>query len=251
MKTFLVITLLGLSFSVPAQTVAKMPDSIRRMVDEYNGLKRPNSSTVSKTAYTAEDIDQRIKDKLVKLALKNDEITTADANIKIAEINRKKANSSLLSSINLGGNVNEFVVNNSPQANFFPKYNLQLAVPLDIFAKNKQEKRVADQNIVIANAQKMLLQKNIKSRVLILYATYKENKLQVELQKIANEEDITAYENAQKDFKDDVISLEQLNKIYRGTILEKAVLAEKEKNLDIATIQLEEIIGVSIKTVIP
>lgn len=236
--------------SISAQTVAKMPDSIRHIVDEYNGVITSSSRpSVNKASYIV-DSDQVIKDKLIKLALKNDAITAADANITIAEINRKKANSSFLSSISIGGNVNEFVVDNSPQANFFPKYNLNVGIPLDIVARSKQEKHVADQNIIITNAQKELLKKNIKARVLILYATYKEKKHQVELQRIANEDDATGYENAQKDFKDEVISLEQLNKMYRGMILQKAVLVEKERDFDIATIQLEELIGVPVQSVL-
>jgi outer membrane protein TolC len=251
MKIFFLIVLLSVTSGITAQTVAKIPDSIRRVVDEYNGVRTTvTKPTTANANYNLVDSDQIIKNKLIKLALKSDEITGADANIKIAEINRKKANSSLLSSFVLGANANEFVVSNSPQANFFPKYNFGVQVPLDIFARNKAEKGIADQNIISTKAQKDLLEKNLKARVLILYATYKEKKQQVELQKIANEEDLLAYENAQRDFKDEIISLEQLNKIYRGTIIEKAVLAEKERDFEIAKIQLEELIGVPIEKVL-
>src|SRR5690606_17872625 len=144
-------------------SLSKMPDSVRKAVDEYNGVGQ-----VVKTPQPALS-DDAIKEKLVKLALKNNaEVTAADANIRIAEISRKRANTSMLSSVNLGANANEFVINNSPAANFFPKYNIGVSIPLDLFAKNKAEKQTANQMITINTAQKEVIEKSIRAKVLIL-----------------------------------------------------------------------------------
>lgn len=243
MRTLLISLLCFTITSVYAQTVAKMPDSVRRAVDEYNGVNRaPQTNGVPD--------DEVIKGRLVKLALKNAQLTAADANVEIAEIARKKAGSSILSSVNLGGNVNEFVINNSPAANFFPKYNAGVSIPLDLFAKTKAEKRTANQTIIVNKAQRDLVEANLKSRVLIQYEVYKERKEQVRLQKIAMEDDLAAYERAQKDFQEDAITLEELNKIYKTSITEKSFLAAKERDLQIAVLQLEEIIGVPLSSVI-
>jgi hypothetical protein len=64
------------------------------------------------------------------------------------------------------------------------------------------------------------------------------------------EDDIAAYVRAQKDFKENNIMIEELNRIYKTSIVEKAILATKEKDLNVAIIQLEEIIGTPIKTVL-
>ena len=215
-----------------------MPDSVRKAVDEYNGVGQ-----VVKTPQPALS-DDAIKEKLVKLALKNNaEVTAADAQIRIAEISRKRANSSMLSSVNLGANANEFVINNSPAANFFPKYNIGVSIPLDLFAKNKAEKQTANQMITINTAQKELVEKSIRAKVLILYETYKEKKQLVELQKMAMEEDIAAYEKAQQDYAENIITLEDVNKIYKASVNEKSILATKQKEFNIAVIELEEAIG--------
>lgn len=243
MKIFLICMIIISGNSLWAQSLAKVPDSVRKVVDDYNMV---NKTAVSNSSNLI-DNEEILKDKLVKLAFKNAGITAADANIRIAEISRKKANSSFLSSVNLGANVNEFVVNNSPAANFFPKYNLGVTIPLDLFAKNKAEKNTADQMIIFNTSQKELLKANIKARVLMQYETYKEKKELVELQKMAMEEDIDAYERAQQDFKDEVITLEELNKIFKLSVYEKAILSTKEKDLRIAIIQMEEIIGVPIQ----
>ena len=248
MKMYISLLFLVFSNITLAQSLSKMPDSVRKVVDEYTGVRRTDA--VQKTVAAEGNIidnDDQVKAKLVKLALKNIEITEADANIRIAEISRKKANSSMLSSINLGGNANEFVIKNSPQANFFPKYNLAISIPLDLVARNKAEKRTADQMIIISEAQKERLEKSLRAKVLVAYETYKEKKELVQLQKISMEDDIAAYERAQIDFKDEAITLEELNKIYKSSVVEKSFLASKEKDLNIAIIQLEEIIGVPLE----
>jgi outer membrane protein TolC len=238
MKMFLFVYFFTLIGQVYSQSLNKVSDSTRNLVNEYKG----NKKTLSE--------DERIVEKLLKLALKNPQIASADANLKIAEISRKKAGSSLLNSISAAGNINEFTINGTAAAAFYPKYNLGIIVPFDIFARTQAEKNSADQMIIINTSQRLLIEANLKARVLIQYELYKEKKQLVELQKIAMEDDIAAYVRAQKDFKENNIMIEELNRIYKTSIVEKAILATKEKDLNVAIIQLEEIIGTPIKTVL-
>ena len=191
-----------------------------------------------------------IKARLILLAYNNAQAVAADGSIHIAEIARRKANSSFLSSINIGGNVNEFVINNSPAANFFPKYNFGLFIPLDMFARARAEKRTADEMIIISKAQKALVNEGLKARVLIKYEVYKEKKELLELQRINTGDDLADYEKAQKDYKDDVITIEDVNRVYKAYITSKGNLASKVKDLNIAVLEIEEIIGVPLRTVL-
>lgn len=191
-----------------------------------------------------------IKAKLIFLVLNNGEAVAADANVRIAKIARKKANSSILGSVNLGGNVNEFVINNSPAANFFPKYNFGLTIPLDMFAKNRAEKRTADEMIIINTSQKALVNEALKAKVLSQYETYKEKKELLELQLILTEDDNAAYEKAQKDYKAELVTIEDVNRVYRQLIISRSTLASKQKELNVAIIEIEEMIGVPLKTVL-
>lgn len=247
MKKYLII-ILFYGHNTTAQTLSKMPDSIRKIVDNYNGVgnfsKKPKIPNVE---LSDEDI---IKEKLLYFALNNDQIKEAAANVLISKIARKKANTSMLSSVTLGANINEFAITNSKVATLFPKYNLGLAVPLDIFARNKAEKNTADQLILTSEFQKKLLESNLKSKVLIQYETYKEKLALLQYQKISMEDNLADYELAQKNFKDAIITMDELNKIYRALTGEKAFLATKEKDLNIVIIQLEEIIGVPLKSVL-
>ncbi|MFT3980389.1 MAG: TolC family protein [Ferruginibacter sp.] len=245
MKLFVLALLVCCSNIVFAQSLSKMPDSVRKTVDEYNGLNQPPPAAARTVSKMTDD--NVIKERLVKLAIKNNpEMRVADANIEVAEIARKKANSTVLSSVNLGGNANEFVINNSPQANFFPKYNIGVSIPLDLFAKAKAEKKTADQQIEINNAQKELKERSIRTKVLTLYEIYKEKKEQVELQKIAMEDDIAAYEKAQQDYAANAITLAELNKMYKASINEKSVLTLKQREMNVAIIDLEDAIGTTL-----
>jgi outer membrane protein TolC len=230
------------------QSISRVPDSVRKKIDQYNGVSQPMQAmqkSAKKIILSEEDL---IKEKLIALALNNPEVKAANATIVIAETARKKANSSLLSSVNIGANLNEFALTNSTIASLFPKYNLGLSIPLDIFAKSKAEKKTADQNIAINKYQKQQVEAFLKAKVLVQYEVYKEKKELLQFQKRSMEDDIAAYEKAQKDFKDEVITLEELNKIYKVSIAERGVLVSKEKDLNIAILQLEEIIGVPLKT---
>ena len=247
MKKYLIVILFYGHIST-AQTISKMPDSIRKIVDNYNGVSNlSKKSRIQDVVIKEEDI---IKEKLVDFALNNDQIKSAATNILISRIARKKANTSLLSSVTLGANINEFAITNSKVATLLPKYNLGLAVPLDIFARNKAEKNTADQLILISEFQKKLLESNLKAKVLVQYEIYKEKLSLLQYQKISMEDNLADYELAQKKFQDAIITIDELNKIYRALTAEKAFLATKEKDLNIAVIQLEEIIGVPLKAVL-
>lgn len=248
MKKILFIFFVLFANRIVAQSLNKMPDSVRKAVDEYNGVTDTYINKKAKRA--ASESDKDIVEKLMALALNNPQMKAADANITIAEIARKKANSSMLSSVNVGGNLNEFVISKPQLAIFTPKYNVGVSIPMDIFAKAKAEKKTADQVILFNKSQKEQLEEYLKTRVLIQYENYKEAKAQVEYQKISMEDDIAAYESAQKKFKDDAISLEDLNKIYKSSISEKGFLASKQKNLNLAIIELEQTIGVKLSAVL-
>ncbi len=236
MKLFFFCCFLIFTEIACAQRIQQVPDSLR---PKFNNAQQ------------AIDTEQEIKNHLVRLALKNPVFTSDDAAIEIAELNRKKANSSWLSSVNMGANINEFVINNSPAGNFYPKYNLGLLVPLDIYSRNKNERKVGDQNIIIANAVKQQRMNEIKAETLIRYENFKEQKELVNLQKVSTDNNYSDYLAAQTNYADGTIAVDVLNKIYQGYVLEQFKLITFKKQLNVAIIQLEEIIGVPLSRALP
>ena len=234
MKIVFLVCFLFFGNQIFAQRIAQVPDSLR---------KQPVVQAV--------DEDAAIKAHLVKLAQKNPTFLSDDATIEIAELNRKKANSSWLSSVVIGGNLNEFSINNSPAGNFYPKYNFGVQIPLDIYARNKNERKVGDQNIIIANAAKADRMNRVKAETLIRYENFKEQRELSNLQKISVDNNYSDYLAAQSNFADNVITVDVLNKIYQGYVLEQFKLVELKKELNVAVIQLEEMIGMPLAKAIP
>lgn len=234
MKIIFLVCVLFLGNQIFAQRIAQVPDSLR---------KQPVVQPV--------DEDAAIKARLVKLAQKNPAFIADDAAIEIAELNRKKANSSWLSSVVIGGNLNEFSINNSPAGNFYPKYNFGVQIPLDIYARNKNERLVGDQNIIIAAAAKADRMNRVKAETLIRYENFKEQRELVNLQKISVDNNYSDYLAGQSNFADNAITVDVLNKIYQGYVFEQFKLVQLKKQLNVAVIQLEEMIGIPLAKAIP
>ena len=90
MKTVMLIFILAITSKTNAQSLSRMPDSVRKVIDQNNGVSK------GKVNLPIEKYNEdQIKSKLIKLALQSAQIAAADANISIAEIERRKANSSL------------------------------------------------------------------------------------------------------------------------------------------------------------
>ena len=240
---FLVFSVFGLS--VFAQRINQVPDSLRKKPTvPVRGKISKIDPAINDRPITADD---EIKARLIKLVLSNPQVAIDDANVEIALLNRKKASTSWLSSLSVTGNVNEFVINNSPAANFFPKYNLGVAIPFDIFSKSSNEKKVGNENIKIANALKIQNENILKAEVLSRYETFKEQKDLLALQNITVENHLSDYQAAQKNFSDGLITIEELNKFYQAYISEKVKVISINKEFNIAKILLEQLIGLPVE----
>jgi outer membrane protein TolC len=246
MKKIILLVFLFSGNRIIAQSLGNMSDSVKV---ESNKLSK-TSKSISSTLYSTLKDDEAIKEKLISLALANPGIAIAISNINNAEIAKRKAKTSILSAVNLGGNLNEFVISNPQAAAFFPKYNFGLNLPLDLFARNKAAKKTAQEMLLIAKAQKEELENNLRTRVLVQYEIYKQEKTLLQLKKISLEDASGNYEKAQKDFQNETITLDDLNKIYKIALSEKEQLVSKEKDFNIAVIMLEDLVGVKLKTII-
>ncbi|MBC7866103.1 MAG: TolC family protein [Gloeobacteraceae cyanobacterium ES-bin-316] len=246
-NVFLIITnLLGILTLSFGQRIPQVPDSVRK---NYKILQA-NSSAKNNIDYSLLNKDSLIKSRLIVLALANPAMNIANANVRISEADLARAKTSWLGSFTLGANVNEFVISGSAAASFFPKYNLGLIVPFDIFSKLKRDKTVAKENLTINDEYLKEKEKELIALVLIAYETYKEKKEIVFLQRNSIEYDFSAYEAAKTSYADGDAALEDMNKVHQAYLNEKAKLVSKEKELNVSIILLEQIIGVPLSEVI-
>lgn len=245
--TILLVTVL-IHGGLVAQRIGNRPDSTRKRVPVNPALQSKYVKKVIDPATINQD--SIIKIKLVELAMHNSSIDILDANIRNAETDLTQAKSSWLSSVSLGANINEFVIQGSPGASLFPKYNLGVAIPFDIVARTKRNKKVGEENVYITQKVKEGKVQALKTEILIRYESYKEKKEQVRLQKISMDNDYQAYLSAQIDFANGNILLDVMNKVYQNYIGEQAKLVTRERDLNVAILQLEEYIGMSLDAAI-
>jgi outer membrane protein TolC len=240
-KWFFVIVLLSTNILVQGQVSEK---------NQANKQTNPKStgqvSALPVQANGAAISDSAIKEGLVEIVMKNPAIKISDANIAIAKANLRKAKSSFLNSVQLSGNINEFVVNGSDAANFYPKYNVGVFLPMDVFSRVKAEKNVAAQNLNISNELKETKIREVKAAVLILYENYKEQKELVRLQRISMEPDLQSYLSAQKNYSEGVIQIDELNLAYQAYLNQQSKLVSKERDLNVAIYELEQLLGISL-----
>lgn len=223
-----------------AQRIPQVPDSVRK---KYQDM-RNETLNANKVDISSLNQDSLIKEKLVKLAEQNPAISIADANIRIADADVARSKLSWLSALNAGANINEFVIQGSQAASFFPKYNLGLIVPFDILSRYKRDKKVANENLLINYEIKKDKQQTLRTAVLVAYENYKEKNEIVLIQKSYIEYEYSAYEAAQKSYADGEISLEDMNKTHQAYLTEKSKLVTHQKELNISIIQIEQLIGV-------
>jgi len=191
-----------------------------------------------------------IREKLVALALQNPTYEQSDRRVNVAEHNLRKAKGSWLSLFSAQGNLNELSIKQGsgtlPEgALFFPRYNFQLNLPLDFFSAKSNDVKVARENLLIAEAEKNERYRRIRREVLSKYEDYLMHKEMLELQTRMMQAEYTKYKLAEKDFEDNLINADAFNKAEAAYFEQQIRKSELQRNLNVAKLELEEMIGIS------
>ncbi len=195
--------------------------------------------------------DSVLRERLIALAMQNPSIQNRDARVNASEYQYRKSKSTWLEAISLQGNVNEFVVNNSPNASFFPKYNVGIALPLNLIGKSTNEKKSAREMVKVAEAEKLEETRRVKKEVLIRYENYKEKKDIYEINKRLTIGRKTTYTSLQKEFAEGTIEkIEEVNKGNQDVLDQEITERASRRDYLVAILELEELIGVELSTVI-
>jgi outer membrane protein TolC len=194
--------------------------------------------------------DSLIKDTLIKMAMAYPAIAQGQELVNLEKYSLKRAKSAWLDMVSIQGNINEFVINKSDNANFFPKYNLGLNMPLGIFGRTSAEVNMAKSRIGVANARKDMEVRALKKDVLSRYETYKEKRQLLELQQSIAIDQSDKYKIIQRQYSNDKVELAKVNEGYQDYLRELSKMHTLEKDLNIAELELEELIGADLPAVI-
>ncbi|PWT75997.1 MAG: hypothetical protein C5B59_07590 [Bacteroidetes bacterium] len=196
-----------------------------------------------------------IRERLVQLALQNPTYEMADHMVALQEYTVKLAKGNWLNILVASANVNEFTVNQLTGSStgaqyFYPKYNIGLNVPMDLFSRQRNNVRIAKENYMIAQAQKNDRFRQIKAEVLTHYEDYLMGQQMLDLQAQVTQDAFTLYKRSEKDFQDGIIKLEEFNKGYENWAAAQTKKLTLQRNVNVTKIEIEKMIGVKFDDVL-
>jgi outer membrane protein TolC len=195
-----------------------------------------------------------IREKLVRLALQNPAYEMVDHANTAASYQIKIAKAGYLGLFSAQGNLNEFTisppkVNNGAYPYYYPKYNLALNVPFDIFTRTPNNVKIARENYYITTAAKNQKFREIKADVLTKYENYLLAKQLVELQGRITQGEYATLKRAESDFAENLIKLDDVERAQKSFIIEQVKSLTLQKDLNLSKIEIEKVIGVEIEDV--
>lgn len=211
-----------------------------------------NSSTYRATNADTSRITD-IREKLVLLAMQNPNFEIADRKVNIGQYTLNRAKGAWLGILAASGNLNELSIKGNSGANgslYFPRYNFSLNLPLDFFSAKKNDVKIARENLYIAKAEKNIQYRSLRREVLAKYEDYLMHKEKLELQSRRTQTEYTKYKIAEKDFEDNQVEAEEFNKAESNYLDQQMRKSEMQRNYNVAKLELEEMIGVTIEEVI-
>jgi outer membrane protein TolC len=221
------------------------------MFAQANGAENsvPASNTASPQDSTKSGPD--IREKLVLLALQNPEFEIADRKVSIANHELKRSRTKFLGNIAGTVNYNEFSIKkNSNVPNFYPRYNIGVSLPLDLFITRSQDISIARENLSIAEATKKQQLQEVKGIVLTSYEDFLMHQQKLDFQNRITQDVNLVYLTAEKDFSQGIITQAEYNIAYKTWSDEQSRKAEFQRNYNVAKIQLESLIGMTLEQAI-
>jgi len=222
------------------------------------GQSRP-SSQPNKNSRQSSLVDTTritdIRERLVQLALQNPLYELADLTVRSAKYTLSSAKASWLGIITVSGNINEFTlfpneVAGNQALTLYPRYNIGAYVPLDIFWKIPNNVKIARTNMQMAQATKNDRFRQIKAEVLTKYEDYLMEKQLLDFQVQVAQDQYALYKRAEKDYADGIVKLEDFDNTYRTWAIEQTKKLNYQRNLNVAKIEIERIIGVRFEDVL-
>jgi outer membrane protein TolC len=209
-------------------------------------LAQKNNSTYHRTD-TSKVFD--IREKLVQLAMQNPTYEVTDRTVNKSLYELRKARGSWLGAVGVSGNVNEFSIKQQQAgvANFYPRYNLSVNIPLDLFTTKSNDVKIARENYLIAEATRNEKFREIRAQVLTLYEDYVMYKQKLESQIRITQDETIVYNTKERDFQDGIINQEEFTKYSKALEESKLLKGEYQRNLNVAKIAIEQMIGMSLE----
>lgn len=195
-----------------------------------------------------------IREKLVQLAMQNPAYEIVDHAALAASYQVKIAQSGYLGLVAAQGNINEYTVNPPKYNNqtvpfYYPKYNLGINIPFNVFTTVPNTTKIAKENYYIATAKRNEKFREIRADVLTKYENYLLARQLVELQGKIVQGEYATLKRLESDFAENLIKLEEVEREQKVYINEQVRGLTLQKDFNVTKIELEKVIGVRIEDV--
>lgn len=208
---------------------------------DYNKIILPrNSESIS------------IEERLVQLAWQNNpESEIARKNIGISEYQVNRAKWDWLNRVIISGNVNEFTIDqDNDRAQFFPRYNFAVNVPLGILIKQPIETKIARQQLYVEQEKLNVNKLQIRAEVLKRYETYKRDLQIANLIGEILSETKTLYDKVNQEIIDGLRPVDDSYDVSERLKNANIDKINADSKVNIAKLSVEEMIGIKLEEVI-
>ncbi len=191
-----------------------------------------------------------VREKLVDLAMQHPEVAINEAQMSIAENNLKRAKMSWANVFFAQFNLNEFTINGSPNAAFWPKYNFGINMPFDVVSRTKAEIKNARENIDITTAMREDTYRKLRAEVLSRFEDYLFHREMYEMSSVVVDEAYTSFLSMQEKYKIGDVSDIDYSITFRQFNDAKMRQREKERDMNVSKLDVERLIGVKLEEVL-
>jgi|1048.fasta_scaffold00036_25 outer membrane protein TolC len=189
-----------------------------------------------------------VAEKLAELGAKNFMIQSAGKSVEMAQEDVKKAKSMWFNHVSPNFNLNEFTIArtlgmNNQLNSFWPRYNINLSLPLGMFAGNKSAVNKSKIAVEQAKLNQETIILNIKRNIRVYYQDYISNKYLLALQESLLQDEKILLDRVNTMFENNQVDLEiftAATKKYNDLLAKKINLL---KEINYAIYNLEEILG--------
>lgn len=224
MKKLILLVLVGIYMHVGAQSI-------------INDISNPGFS-----------LQDPVAEKLAELGAKNFMTQSAGKLVEMAEQDVTKAKSIWFNHVTPNFNLNEFTLArtlgiNTQLNSFWPRYNINLSLPLGMFAGNKSAVNKSKIAVEQAKLNQETIILNIKRNVRVYYQDYISNKYLLALQESLLQDEKILLDRVNTMFENNQVDLEVFTaatKKYNDLLAKKINLL---KDINYAVYNLEEILG--------
>jgi outer membrane protein TolC len=200
--------------------------------------------------------DSVVEERLVTLALQGPQYDVTMHQIKIGEYAVKTAKKSWFNLLAVSFNFNQFNVpglatqQQQQYAYVYPKYFFGLTIPVGTIISKSTEIKAAREALKITRDTQEILARSIRADILTKWHQYQSTKALLDIETSVSVEFQTAATLAESQYKQGTTTLQLYSEAIRSNSIESAKLVTLQLQRDMYRIQIEQVIGVSLDSVI-